>query len=682
MSKISIFAKYKLCLSLNMTLTTKNRLIESILVFTLFAVIPLLWTNKTLDPSMHIQFCSLAFCLTFFYSVHLFRNKNVIIENKNILFFLITFIGFIFYSIISMVISINASDSLFLFAKYLLFFILFITFAFFFKSQNVIEKISHPILILNIIILIFGYAQLLSLVDKNELIIPLSTYNICSIFPHRNLFSEILLLTIPFNIFQYFSKKSIWKYLGIINFNLALLLIIVLSNRATWLAVLFSGGIIFIIAYIKEKRVFINKLRIFFFTNTLLILLFGGLIFIGFSDTASLKTHALNSIDFNIGSTKDRLELWERTLKLIDEKPLLGGGLESWKINMLKYGNKGLASENNTTFYQRPHNDFLWVTAEQGLIGVVLYIGLFSIILFQLIRLALKKNDKDIDQQLLVILFITLVYIVFSCFSFPKERVEHNILIFSAWGIFINILNSSQSTNSKFPIKFNYVYIFSIFLVGILFIGICRLIGEVHTKNAILAKTDSDFKKCIKEIECAKSYFYKFDQTSTPLDWYSGLSYYNLKDYSQAINHFKLAYHLNPYHIYVLNDYASCLVKLNQNDEAIQQYKKAIEIAPNFTDAQLNLCALYYMMNNNIEAFKVLKGVDIKTSTDRYKKTVITLVRKFIDNYLKNWPLNDKFMVYYKKEFNNYAFYNALLVRAIQSNLQPDEMLEVFAQQL
>jgi len=124
MSKISIFAKYKLYFSLNMRLTTKNRLIDSILVFTLFAVIPLLWTNKTLDPGIHIQFCSLAFCLTLFYSVLLFRNNNIIIENKNILFFLITFIGFIFYSIISMVISTNASDSLFLFAKYLLFFIL------------------------------------------------------------------------------------------------------------------------------------------------------------------------------------------------------------------------------------------------------------------------------------------------------------------------------------------------------------------------------------------------------------------------------------------------------------------------------------------------------------------------------------------------------------------------------
>lgn len=665
-----------------MTPTTNNRLIESILIFSLFAIVPLLWTNKTLDPGLHIQFCSLTFCLISFFSAILLRNKNIIIENRRILFFLLTYIVFILYSIISGIISINVSDSLFLLAKYQLFFILFITFAFFFKSQNIVEKISHPILILNIIILFFGYVQLIGLIGKNELVIPLSTYNVCSVFPHRNLFSEILLLTLPFNIFQYFSGKSIWKYIGIVNFSLSLFLIVALSNRATWLAFLLSGGIIFAIAYFKEKRAWINKLRLYFLFNTILIILFGSLLLIFFSDTSSLKTHTLNSIDFNAGSTKDRLELWERTLKLIDEKPLIGGGLESWKINMLKYGNKGLASENNTTFYQRPHNDFLWVASEQGLIGVALYIALFSIILFQLIKFVIKNNDKELNGQLMVILFITLGYLVYSCFSFPKERIEHNIILFSVWGIFINILNSSQNTDSKKSIKFNITSIFMLLLAAILFIGIYRLNGEVHAKNAILAKKESDFKKCIHEINHAKSYFYKFDQTSTPLDWYSGLSYYNLKDYPKAINHFELAYQLNPYHIYVLNDYASCLVKLNQNEKAIQLYKKAITIAPNFTEAQLNLCAIYFKMNENAEAFNVLKNIDIRTSTDRYKKTVTLIVRKLIDDYLKNSQPNDEFVNYYRKEFNNYTFYNALLIRAIKSNLQPDELLTLYMQQL
>lgn len=665
-----------------MTPTTNNRLIESILIFSLFAIVPLLWTNKTLDPGLHIQFCSLTLCLISFFSAILLRNQNIIIENRRILFFLLTYIVFILYSIISGVISINVSDSLFLLAKYMLFFILFITFAFFFKSQNIVEKISHPILILNIIILFFGYVQLIELIGKNELVIPLSTYNVFSVFPHRNLFSEILLLTLPFNIFQYFSGKSIWKYIGIVNFSLSLFLIVVLSNRATWLAFLFSGGIIFAISFFKEKRAWMNRLRLYFVFNTILIILFGSLLLIFFSDTSSLKTHTLNSINFNVGSTKDRLELWERTLKLIDEKPLIGGGLESWKINMLKYGNKGLASENNTTFYQRPHNDFLWVASEQGFIGVALYIALFSIILFQLIKFVIKNNDKELNGQLMVILFITLGYLVYSCFSFPKERIVHNIILFSVWGIFINILNSSHNTDSKKTIKFNITYILMLLLAAILFIGIYRLNGEIHAKKAILAKKESNFKKCIHEIDHAKSYFYKFDQTSTPLDWYSGLSYYNLKDYPKAINHFELAYQLNPYHIYVLNDYASCLVKLNQNEKAIQLYKKAITIAPNFTEAQLNLCAIYFKMNENTEAFNILKSIDIHTSTDRYKKSVTLIVRKLIDDYLKNSQPNDKFVNYYRKEFNNYTFYNALLIRAIQSNLQPDELLTLYMQQL
>ena len=82
---------------------------------------------------------------------------------------------------------------------------------------------------------------------------------------------------------------------------------------------------------------------------------------------------------FDQGSTKDRLELWTRTIQLIKEKPLFGHGLSDWKIEMLKYGNKGLVSEDNNTFYQRPHNDFLWIMSETGIIGILLYVAVFII---------------------------------------------------------------------------------------------------------------------------------------------------------------------------------------------------------------------------------------------------------------------------------------------------------------
>ena len=157
---------------------------------------------------------------------------------------------------------------------------------------------------------------------------------------------------------------------------------IVLSNRATWIALSFGilCLVIFNLMYFKKFRkeltvnIFRKKL---FYLAPLIILLFSTLFYLKYADIGRLEKHTAGIVTFDQGSTKDRLELWTRTIQLIKEKPLFGHGLSDWKIEMLKYGNKGLVSEDNNTFYQRPHNDFLWIMSETGIIGILLYLAIF-----------------------------------------------------------------------------------------------------------------------------------------------------------------------------------------------------------------------------------------------------------------------------------------------------------------
>ena len=659
-----------------MNRTPENKYLEGILVFVIISIIPLISTKKTLDPGLHIQFCLLAFSLLVYWLVIIIKKKGIVISNRAVLLFLIVAIVLVFYSMVSVIISTNTADALFFLSKYLLFFILLITCTFFLNSGNLFNHVSRAIIILSTIILVPGYFQLFNLLNEKELIIPISTYSIRSVFPHRNLFSEVLCLTLPVSVYYYFSKNNIWKYLGILNFNSALLLIILLSNRATWLAVMVSGVTVLLILFLSRQKLLFQKIKIVFALNTLLVVIIGAFIFLNYSDTSTLKKHTLNSLDFKKGSAKDRIELWKRTLNLINEKPITGEGLGSWKINMLKYGNEGLASENNTTFYQRPHNDFLWVAAEQGLIGLCLYIILFVLILFNLIKSLLIHTDAHFKRQLLTILSVTLGYLVFSFLSFPKERIVHNIILYLNWGIFLSILNSKKNQESKLAVNSKSLSVIFFVLIGIQILGLFRFNGEIHTKMAILAKNSTNFRKCIREINKAKSYFYSFDETSTPLDWYLGLSYFKLKEYPKALNHFDTACQLNPFHIYVLNDYAGCLVKLEQQEKAAGLYQKAISISPNFTEAKLNLCALYFNNDDNIKAFNVLKSIDTNTSTERYKKAVVAIIGKLISDYIKTQQPNDGCLYLYNKKFNNYDFYKGLLLNAIKYNLQSTEIVD------
>lgn len=659
-----------------MALTTTNNSFQKILIVILIVLIPILSTSLTLDPNVHLQFISLTALLAGFWIVNLYKKTGIFIRNKTVFPFFIIYILFLAFSILSILISNNHADAIFIFTKYVLFFLLTTLFLYFENPDNLFQTVSRSAVLLTLIILIPACYQLIELIKEKELIIPLSTYNIKSLFPHRNLFAEMLLLALPFSVYIYFTDRSYWKYSGLIGFNFSIFMLVVLSNRASWLGLITIAFSVLIILLLKNQLFNFNKSKTLFIVNTTLLVLVSYLFLSGFSDKTSLKSHTLNSLDYTQGSTKDRIELWTRTAKLIKEKPVLGGGPGSWKIDMLKYGNKGLMSENNTTFYQRPHNDFLWIAAEQGIAGLILYFSLFAFIMISLLKTLFSKIDGPRTNQLLVILSVTTGFLIISVFSFPIERISHTILLFTSWGLFLGMMNmkSDRKLKKVIPLKgFNYYPVF--ILIIILLVGFIRISSEIHTKNAILAKKASRFQKCINEINKAESFFYTIDATSTPLNWYSGLAYFKLGNYIKSAEQFQKALIINPYHIYTLNDYAGSLTKLNQDEKAIELYNQATAIAPNFPEPKLNLCALYFNAGKYNDAFRILKTTDTADTSERYRKTVTVIIRKIVDEELKTGQPGTNFMLLYQKEHTNYVFYKELLLNAKKLNLQPNELI-------
>lgn len=648
-----------------------------ILTIALCLVIPLSRTGLTMDPELHLQYVLTALCLFLFLTILTFRKQQLVKPVKQVSIFFSIGLLFLLFSLIPLFISTNQADAVFTFSRYLLFFILLLTFAFFVPCQLIFPVFASALTILGIMLLIPAFYQLIILIKAKDLIVPYSTYKIYSFLPHRNLLAEVLLLILPFSIYQYFFSKGIWKFLGITCSIPIIFMIVILCNRATWLA-LITGTITGLILMMISKKRILRSVNRMFVISCMAAVLSGMAIFFKFSDTASLKTHALHSLDFKKGSTKDRLELWNRTIRLVKEDPVAGGGLGTWKINMLKYGSKGLVSENNTTFYQRPHNDFLWVAAEQGLIGTLTYLALFLYILW-LIRKGLQSaRDNPETGKLLVWLFITSGFLVISVFSFPKERIIQNIILYASWGLLLNSMTKSGGKKTE-PTRSRIISaLVSVTLFIMLLFGIFRLSGEMHAKKAILAWKHNRYEKCIHEIGKVNSLFYSFDETSTPLDWYAGLSNYRLGKYTEADQFLESAYRLNPYHIYVLNDYGSCLVRLGQKEQAIELFRKAITAAPNFNEAGLNLCAVYFNENRISEAFEVLKIIDAGDTTRRYQKTVIFVMSKIIDLSLTGKQPGDAILHHDYKGKDPYELYRHLLDIAIRDSLSSEELMNLY----
>ncbi|OYT11850.1 MAG: hypothetical protein B6I19_10770, partial [Bacteroidetes bacterium 4572_114] len=115
--------------------------------------------------------------------------------------------------------------------------------------------------VFTIIILIVGIVQFVNIVIHQQYSVH-AAYGITGVFAHKNLYSQILFLVLPFNIFGIYSLGRWWKMISFINYVLIIFMIIAIMARSVWVATfiaLFSSIVFLIIIDRKSLVAEINK---------------------------------------------------------------------------------------------------------------------------------------------------------------------------------------------------------------------------------------------------------------------------------------------------------------------------------------------------------------------------------------------------------------------------------------
>lgn len=642
-----------------MKVISKKRL-QILWIGILIILIPIIFSNSTLDPDLYLRFIGLSIYLIIL-TIFIIRNikKHKIPFSSGIILVYFLFVIYTFFCIFT---TRNIADGIFEWIKILYGFILFSLLSVLIKNIKLELDIVRSFTLLCFILSISGTIDFIKIIQQGKLVIPLSTYQVTSFYGHRNLFCQMLFFSFPFTLISsLYSKERFWKIIGFSSFVIALFLLIILSNRATWIALLagfLSLSFFYLLRYsgnlhFKIKNISTGKKTLFLFT--FLVLIFTFIAYRSCTNINSLQTHAKDIVDFNKGSTKDRIELWTRTIQMIKEKPLFGHGLGSWKIEILKFGNKGLVSEDNNTFYQRPHNDFLWIMSECGLIGIILFFAIWVIAIFYIIKIIIKcKSDEEFFFYNMLF-FVILGYLIFSFFSFPGERAETIIVTSIILGLVMNKYNEiiGKKYNNPKHLKL-FLYFILILVSASLYVIHSRFFSDIHMKKALIAKENKNHTVAIKEINKANSIFYPTDPFSTPLFWYRGSAYFNLNNMDMALKDFEEAYKINPYHIHVLNNLASSYELKGEHDNAIRFYKEALAIAPNFEEAWLNLCAVYFNLGQTDSAYQALANIDTQTKNQKYNKFLTVVMKSEFGNIVKTNPALQKWYDLYNKEPGKY----------------------------
>lgn len=437
-----------------------------------------------------------------------------------------------------------------------------------------------------------------------------------SMLGHRGFASEYLLSALPFFLIahQYVERKNRKFLLIAAVFCVSFLLFT--RSRAGVLILLVITISYFIYTFFKtDKKKFFNKIK------PVLIVLAASLLFsfipskVG--ERPDLKSTAETFFDTEFKSNKLRLNFWDASFKMIQEKPLVGFGLYKWSgyypgYNGEYFDDKTLLLVHNV----HAHNDFLEIFAESGVIAVVIFFLIYFFLLIQLYQKS-KHNEKYFALMLTV-----LTAFLFSFVSFPNYKFASIFHIGVVSGV--ALVSSGEKIKNIFCFKFAHLklLLFITLIFGIV-ISFIKIKSEIRYGEAIFLKDRRQYLLMNQKLDQVSEIFYPFDTSRQPLDYYRGIANSYLGRHSDALRNNLHGLTLAPFNPILMNNAAASYQELGKSKESIKMFETIKKNFPNYLGAQFRLLEIYLSEGQTEQAEKLYNELRKKSpgnpSLERFK---------------------------------------------------------------
>ena len=567
-----------------MIINQKSLVLWTLIIGVVF-IIPYAYHPLTIDPVLSLRFNIWAI-LTFFllFLVTCIKSKTIKPDHFNIISrpIFIFMACFAVIEILSFTRSVNWAEAVFDLQKLLLFFLFFYVVSIIAGlNKDNVYLIAKSVVVSGIIFSIIG-------------ILDLFNYRLYSLMVNKNLFSSSLFLMSPFVLFGLFNFSGLWRILSLISAISIHCAIFLTGTRSVWLAIGLSAAILACTSlyYRNHRRNYVFNKKI------IKIIAIPGLLFIVSCSFLFFMDHSSYSSVLSTKNLEKRVELWKNTMDMIKDNSVLGVGPGQWKINYPRYGHfetgQNASGQKTEIVFQRPHNDYLGVLSEYGFPGFFFFIGFFIVIISYSIKILSHDNSDKRKSFVLFMAYGVIGYMVIAFFSFPRERIFHSTFLALISGSIFSIyhrLFPLLKTDKRLPIKrfhLGMMVMLAFFIVA----GFIRMNSEVHARKMVQAVKSGKWDIAIYESDLAESLFYNMDTVSNPITWYRGLANFSSGHIDDAINDFKKALLLHPWHIYSHNNLGVCYANTGDLKKARTCFQNAILISPVFKDAHLNKHAI------------------------------------------------------------------------------------------
>ncbi len=226
------------------------------------------------------------------------------------------------------------------------------------------------------------------------------------------------------------SKNRRVKAICIAIIPLCLFSIFLSGVRGPFVSVIVGLAFYLLIQYIRQPRVLISMVGIALFFLVTFNIWYPVIV----SKVPNIRNFSPEAIIHGT-TTKQRLERYQAAVRLFVQRPLLGGGTNSFA--------------QRTKWDEYPHNIFLEIVSENGLIGLVVFLGFLGSVAWAGFRYLKTRHVKFSPQERaigLAVLAVSLILLVEKQFSFTLTTHKD---LFTFLGIMVNLPDLSSSPNVK-----------------------------------------------------------------------------------------------------------------------------------------------------------------------------------------------------------------------------------------
>ena len=595
--------------------------------------------------------------------IYIYRNPNIVTEKligflkKS--YFVKLYAVFLLFCLISIFIARNLSLSIISYSQLLITGI---------TGLNLIVLFSNRLyLIYKIAFLVGVFVFIEALLACNELVLSLKSgealATISKLYGNTgniNIFAASLAIKLPFVFLGiiYFSNWKKW-FLTIASF-LSICIIVVVYARASYITVIVNCLLFIVfVLFFKNKDFKYSSLI------PIIVSLFFGFIIGSWMLNKSNSTQNVLSVESNSSIVLDesanlRIKFWENAGQQIKQNPFIGIGIGNWRIESIPYEKTVL---NNTSISQHPHNDFIEVTTETGIINGLVFLSLFLILLLINFLKILKSKEKNEVTVAFIAFLILFDYCIDSFFNFPLYRATMQLML--GLGAALTLINTNNDNSIIATSVKNKLVVFS------LFIGtICLYFSFTNYKSLCLEnkiKADATLPEeqrvlTSEEILNSMPKFPNVCSTSEPFYLHAGIYCIKEKKYAAAEKFLTISEKINPYiGMSQWYKYRICKEK-KQNDSAFIYAKKAFELRPRNKDYFTSLLIAASDHKDTTEIFRahrlftkylpmssnwITASSALAMSNYPIEKNI-----KFIEDGLKLFP-NDALLLERIQSFNN-----------------------------